>query len=55
MDIKDIETFKKAIEKHKNTDLFLGSRFIKGAKSYDMPKSRRVILWISKIITRIFY
>ena len=55
MDIKDIKTFQNAIEKHKNIDLFLWSRFVKGAKSYDMPKSRRIILWISKIITRIFY
>jgi hypothetical protein len=55
MDIKDLERFQKAMKEHKNADLFLWSRFIKGAKSYDMPKSRRVILWISRIITMIFY
>lgn len=55
MDIKDIERFRKAIEEHSNIDLFLGSRFVKWAKSYDMPVSRRIILWMSKIITRIFY
>jgi len=55
MDIKDMERFQKAIQNNKNVDLFLWSRFIKGAKSYDMPTSRRIILRLSKIITRLFY
>ena len=55
MDIKDMKTFQEAMDKHKNADLFLWSRFVKWAKTYDMPTSRRIILWVSKVITRIFY
>jgi len=55
MDINDIKNFQKAMAENKDADLFLGSRFIKGAKYYNMPTSRRVILWLSKIITRVFY
>jgi hypothetical protein len=55
MDIKDMKTFQEAMVKHKNADLFLWSRFVEWAKTYDMPTSRRIILWVSKIITRIFY
>lgn len=54
MDINDMPKFMQAVEQYK-VDLYLGSRFIDGAKTSNMPKSRKLILYISKIITRIFY
>ena len=55
MDIKDMLAFQKAILKHPEADLFLGSRFIKWAKTLAMPRMRRCILAISRLVTRIFY
>lgn len=59
MDIKDMKTFIKKIreneENQKKIDLYLWSRFINWAKYENMPFSRKVILKISKIVTRLFY
>lgn len=48
---------KKDITKDKNrpNDLYLWSRFVYGWKAKNIPKTRRVILFISKIVTRLFY
>lgn len=54
MDIKDMDTFIKAIH-HKHHDLYIGSRFINGAKIHNMPKMRKIILGIAKIVTTILY
>ena len=59
MDIKDTQTFIKKIkgneENQKQIDLYLWSRFISWSKYENMPSSRRFILILSKIVTRIFY
>lgn len=55
MDIKDMWTFIDKIKHYPHIGLFLGSRFIPGAKTYDMPKIRKIILAISRLVTRIFY
>ena len=64
MDVKDMETFMKHIHadqhlwldlENKRPDLYLGSRFLEGSKVENMPGFRKVILWIAKIVTRIFY
>lgn len=36
-------------------DLYLGSRFIAGAQAYNIPLMRKIILTLSKIVTKIFY
>lgn len=48
---------KQDITKGKNrpNDLYVWSRFVYWWKAKDIPKARRVILFISKIVTRIFY
>lgn len=55
MDIKDMLIFQKAITKNPKADLFLGSRFVKGSHTTAMPKMRKIILFISRLVTRIFY
>lgn len=56
MDIKDMEKFISAIKKTwDKVGLYLGSRFVNGAKVKNMPLSRKIILKISKLVTRIFY
>ncbi len=59
MDIKDTKTFIKRIKENqdnqKKIDLYLWSRFIAWSKHENMPSSRKIILKISKIVTRIFY
>lgn len=59
MDIQDTKTFIKRIkeneENQKKIDLYLGSRFIPWASYENMTKSRKMIIKISKIVTRIFY
>jgi hypothetical protein len=64
MDIKDMETFINHIHadqklwsdsKNPKTELYLGSRFLKGSKVDNMPSFRKTILWIAKLVTRIFY
>lgn len=54
MDINDMNTFMKTMHEHK-ADLYIGSRFIKWAKTENMSQTRKIILWISKLVTRIFY
>ena len=56
MDIKDMDTFISHIQKDNwKIDAYLGSRFIKWWSSYNIPKSRKRILTISRIVTKIFY
>lgn len=55
MDIQDMLVFKETLEKYPNTDLFLWSRFVLWAKSFAMPRMRKVILMLSRIVTWIFY
>jgi hypothetical protein len=55
MDIRDTENFFQAIKKHPKADLFVGSRFVKGGQSENIPPMRKCILTLSRIITRIFY
>lgn len=54
MDINDMNTFMKTMHEHK-ADLYIWSRFIKWAKTENMSQTRKIILWISKLVTRIFY
>jgi hypothetical protein len=54
MDVNDMKKFIEAI-KQKKYDLYLGSRFIKWGKAENISSSRKLILRISKIVTRIFY
>ena len=56
MDIKDMDKFISAIQQDNwKFDAYLWSRFIKWWSSYNIPKSRKRILTISKIVTKIFY
>jgi polyprenyl-phospho-N-acetylgalactosaminyl synthase len=54
MQVEDMNQFIKAIQEHPK-DLYLGSRFIKWGKATNITKSRKKILRISKIVTRILY
>lgn len=54
MDVNDMKKFIQAIKQGK-ADLYLGSRFVKWGKAENISSSRKFILRISKIITRIFY
>lgn len=54
MDVKDMETFIKEIH-HKQYDLYIGSRFVKGWKSENIPFMRRIILKIAEIVTIMLY
>ena len=42
-------------DKNRANDIYIWSRFVYWWKAKDIPKTRRVILYISKIVTRIFY
>ncbi len=56
MDIKDMETFMKAIEKDKWTiDAYLWSRFVKWWTAENIPTSRRIVLAISRFVTLLLY
>jgi hypothetical protein len=64
MDIKDMDVFIKRITaserlgldlEGKKPDLYIGSRFIPGAKADNMPPLRKIILSISRIVTKLFY
>lgn len=55
MDITDLTRFQAAILKNPKADLFLGSRFISWATTIAMPKMRHIILWISRLVVRLFY
>lgn len=54
MEINDMNTFLKTMKEHK-ADLYIGSRFIKGAKAENISPTRKIILWVSKLVTKIFY
>jgi hypothetical protein len=54
MDIADMETFEKEVEKG-SADIYLGSRFVGKMKNDTMPKMRKRILKISRFITRLLY
>ncbi len=56
MDINDMDVFMSAIREKKNQGIiaYLWSRFIWWASHTNMPTSRRIILWGSKIITLLF-
>lgn len=54
MDINDMKKFIEAI-KQENFDLYLGSRFIQWGKAENITSSRKIILRISKIVTKVFY
>ncbi len=64
MNVKDMENFMKHIHadeklwldlENKKPDLYLGSRFIEWSKVDNMPKYRKTILTIAKLVTRILY
>jgi hypothetical protein len=55
MHIEDMEHFFLAMKKHPKADLYVGSRFVKGGKSENIPPTRKFILKISRLVTRIFY
>lgn len=54
MNINDMKTFIETIHREK-ADLYIGSRFIKWAKAENISSSRKIILSISKLVTKIFY
>ncbi len=54
MNVNDMKIFMHAI-KTKQKEIYLGSRFIENAKVENMPRIRKLILWISKFVTLIFY
>lgn len=53
MSIEDMDTFM-TYANHKSYDIIIGSRFVKGASTENMPAIRRVILRWARIITYIF-
>lgn len=64
MDINDMDVFMRHIHQAdrlgldlegRKPDLYLWSRFLEGAKTENMPAFRRFILFISKLVTMIFY
>ncbi len=61
MDVKDMKNFMSQIKKDQSdktwnkTQVYLWSRFTKWWSSENMPSSRKIILAISKFVTRIFY
>lgn len=44
-----------SVYKNRPNDLYIWSRFVYWWKAKNIPKSRKIILFISKIVTRIFY
>ncbi len=64
MNVKDMDAFIHRIHadqklgldlENKKPDLYLGSRFLEGSRVDNMPAFRKIILWIAKLVTRIFY
>ena len=53
MNVQDMNNFIADL-KHP-ADLYLGSRFINGSTVEAMPRARKIILRISKIVTKVFY
>lgn len=54
MDINDTDKFIEIINKNKDVEIILWSRFIFWAKTYSMPLLRRIVLFWSKIVTYVF-
>jgi len=54
MNIKDMEVFQSNIQHHP-VNVYLWSRFLKSSKVENMPVMRKVILWISRMVTLVFY
>ncbi len=54
MDVNDMKKFIETIKQEK-ADLYLWSRFIQWGKAENITSSRKIILRISKVITRMFY
>jgi hypothetical protein len=54
MSIDDMKIFQQNIDK-KLVDVYLGSRFLKTSKTENMPATRRIILYISRLVTFMFY
>lgn len=54
MDIHDMEVFEKYIHHHP-AQVYLWSRFLKDSIAENMPTMRKIILWISRMVTFIFY
>ena len=55
MNIEDMLCFQEALKEYPNVDLFLWSRFILWAKTFAMPRTRKIILMISSLVTWILY
>ncbi len=55
MNIEDMLSFQEALKEYPNVDLFLWSRFILWAKTFAMPRTRKIILIISSLVTWILY
>ena len=55
MQISDMKHFFDAIKKQPKADLYVGSRFVKGGSTENIPTMRKYILKISRLVTRIFY
>ena len=64
MDIKDMDLFIKHIKQDeklgldledKKPDIYLGSRFVHGAKVDNIPALRKIILSIARVVTKFFY
>ncbi len=54
MDVSDMKAFYHIMQS-RPADIYIGSRFISGAQAHNIPSSRKIILYISHIVTRIFY
>jgi len=54
MDINDMRNFFHIMQSQP-ADIYLGSRFIPGAQTQNMPLMRKWILYISRIVTTVFY
>lgn len=54
MDVSDMKVFYQKMQSNP-ADIYLGSRFIAGAQAYDIPFVRKMILTISKFVTKLFY
>ena len=55
MQISDMQKFFDTMKKNPKADLYVGSRFVKGGHSENIPAMRKFILKISRFVTRLFY
>jgi hypothetical protein len=54
MDISDMKTFYHTMQS-RPAQIYLGSRFVPWAQAHNIPWTRKLILYVSKLVTRIFY